>query len=372
MKKKIVVLGCTGSIGKSTLKIIDEFSDLFQVVGLTAHSNKNQLDELSKKYNCKNICLSNPSADGVEGIKRVIADSCADICVNGIAGAAGLLPSIYTLENGINLALANKETIVMASHIVYELAAKNKCKILPVDSEHSAIFNLVEKFGKDSIESVVLTASGGPFRTFTKEQLEKVTVEDALKHPTWNMGQKITIDSATLANKALEVIEAVKLFGVPASKVEVTIHPQSLVHSLIRTKDGVLYSQMSHPDMCHPILSALTWPDFTKSSLPPLDLSNNPVENPLTCTFAKPDLEKFPMLALGFKAASLGNAYPIAFNAANEIAVEAFINHKIGFYDISRITENVLNKDWSRLPVTYNEVLLFDSMAREFAKEQLC
>ena len=186
------------------------------------------------------------------------------------------------------------------------------------------------------------------------------------------LGAKITIDSATLANKALEVIEAVKLFNVPSSKVEVTIHPQSLVHSLIRTKDGVLYSQMSHPDMCHPILSALTWPEFTKSSLPPLDLSNNPVESPLTCTFAKPDMEKFPMLALGFKAASLGGAYPIAFNAANEIGVEAFINHEIGFYDISNITAKVLEKDWSKLPVTYEEVLLFDSMARKYAKEIKC
>lgn len=370
--KKIVVLGCTGSIGKSTLKIIDEFSDLFQIVGLTAHSNKEQLYNLSQKYNCKNICLSNQNADGIDGIKRVICQSNADICVNGIAGAAGLLPSILTLEQGIDLALANKETIVMASHIVYDLAKKNNCKILPVDSEHSAIFNLVEKFGHDSIDTVVLTASGGPFRAFSKEMLEKVTVEDALKHPTWNMGKKITIDSATLANKALEVIEAVKLFNIPSSKVEVTIHPQSLVHSLIRTKDGVLYSQISHPDMCHPILSALTWPDFTKNSLPPLDLSKESIENPLSMTFAKPDMEKFPMLALGFKAASLGHAYPIAFNAANEIAVEAFINHKIGFYDISKITEIVLNKDWSRIPVTYDEVLLFDTMARDFAKEQLC
>lgn len=372
MKKKVVVLGCTGSIGKSTLKIIEEFSESFQVVGLTAHSNKVALEELSQKFNCNNICLSNENEDGIEGIKRVISTSNADICVNGIAGAAGLLPSIFTLENGINLALANKETIVMASHLVYKLAEEHNCKILPVDSEHSAVFNLVEKFGADSLDTVVLTASGGPFRTYTKEMLEKVTVEDALKHPTWNMGQKITIDSATLANKALEVIEAVKLFNVPASKVEVTIHPQSLVHSLIRTKDGVLYSQMSHPDMRHPILSALTWPNFTKSSLPPLDLSKDSIEAPLTCTFAKPDMEKFPMLALGFKAAHLGAAYPIAFNAANEVAVEAFIEHKIGFYDISKITEHVLNQDWSKLPVTYDEVLLFDSMARKLAKEQIC
>lgn len=372
MKKKIVVLGCTGSIGKSTLKIVEEFSDLFEIVGLTAHSNKPSLEKISEQFNCKNFCLSSPHYDGIEGIKKVINSSNADICVNGIAGAAGLLPSIFTLEAGIDLALANKETIVMASHIVYDIAKKNSCKILPVDSEHSAVFNLIEKFGSASIENVVLTASGGPFRTFSKEMLNNVTVEDALKHPTWNMGQKITIDSATLANKALEVIEAVKLFNVPASKVEVTIHPQSLIHSLIRTKDGVLYSQMSYPDMRHPILSALTWPNFTKSSLPPLDLSKDPVDTPLTCTFSKPDLEKFPMLALGFKAASLGASYPIAFNAANEIAVEAFINHQIGFYDISRITETVLNKDWSKLPVTYEEVLLFDSMARDFAKEQLC
>lgn len=202
MKKKVLVLGCTGSIGTSTLKIIDEFADNFEVVGLTAHSKENELLQNAKKYSCKNYCLTSDIFDGIEGLKRVIKDSDADICVNGIAGAAGLLPSILVLEHGIDLALANKETIVMASNIVYDLARKNNCSIIPVDSEHSAIFNLVQKFGNENIASVVLTASGGPFRTLPKEDLSKVTVEDALKHPTWNMGKKITIDSATLANKA--------------------------------------------------------------------------------------------------------------------------------------------------------------------------
>lgn len=375
MKKKLIVLGCTGSIGQSTLKIIQEFPDLFEVVGLSANSKPSELIEIGKKYNCTNLFLSSKlqinfseiKYYGLENLNSFIETSQATLAVNGVAGAAGLVFSTAILQHGIDLALANKETIVMASSLIYDLAQKNNCKILPVDSEHSAIFNLIEKYGKNSVDSIILTASGGPFRTFTRKQLEKVTVDDALKHPTWNMGAKITIDSATLANKGLEVIEACRLFSMPTDKVQVTVHPQSLVHSLIQTKDGVLYAQMSPPDMRHPILSALTWPEFLPNSLEKLDLTKALITSPLECSFAGPNKELFPMLSLAYEAASNDGAYTIAYNAANEIAVELFSKKIIGFYDISDITEKVLQHDWTKAPVTFDDVFLFDSMARSIA-----
>ena len=251
-------------------------------------------------------------------------DECKpDIVVNGIAGSAGLLPSKIVLENGIDLALANKETIVMAAPLVKELANNTGAKIIPVDSEHSAIFNLVEKIGKENIDRVVITASGGPFRTFSKEQLQNVTVEQALNHPTWKMGPKITIDSSTLANKGLEVIEAAYLFEKPYNKIDVVVHPQSIIHSLVRTNDGMLYAQLSDPDMKHPIFGALSWPENNKTYLEPFDLFDKEL------TFYRPRTDDFPLLKMAFECVKNGGSYPIVFNAANEIAVDDFINQKI-------------------------------------------
>ncbi len=376
MKKRVLVLGCTGSIGTSTLKIIKEFPDLFEVAGLTAHTNADKLSEIAREFNCSKTFLTGSGKKSVTSfdfpeLADFISSCGATIAVNGIAGSAGLLPSVYVLENGIDLALANKETVVMAWDLIKNLAAKHNAKILPVDSEHSAVFTLLEHYGKKALDSIVLTASGGPFRLFSKEQLKEVKVEDALKHPTWNMGAKITIDSATLANKGLEVIEATRLFDVPPSKVFVSVHCQSLVHSLIRTKDGALYAQISKPDMRHPILQAMTWPDFYENSLEELDLSAFAPDSPLTMTFAKADTDKFPMLALAYQAADSKPSATICYNAANETAVSAFASHKIGFYDISNLTEKVLSNHHGFIPSSFEAVFDCDKEAHIYSQELL-
>lgn len=374
--KKILVLGATGSIGTSALDIIKNHSDLFTLAGLSAHKNAEKLCKLAASFNCTEICITGFSSSdgfsagikenvkywGEEGLKNLIKNSDCDIVLNGIAGAAGLLPSITALECKKDLALANKETIVMAGLLVKKLAAKNGCRILPVDSEHSAVFSLIERYGKDSVDSIVITASGGPFRKLPKEKLEFVTLQDTLKHPTWDMGQKITIDSASLANKGLEVIEACRLFDVPAERVHVTVHPQSLVHSFIRTKDGVLYAQISPPDMRHPILQALAWPNFIPNNLEPLDLSKL-----VEMSFDRPRFEDFPMLSLAYSAAEKSQKYTIAYNAANEVAVASFIKQEIGFMDIPKITGQVLENDWTGEPETFDEIFDADKLARKLA-----
>lgn len=372
--KKILVLGATGSIGKSGLDIIKQHPDKFCLAGMSAHKSADALLKAAAEFNCKNLCLSSDSAlhyqgidfYGTDGLEKLIQSTDCDIVLNGIAGAAGLMPSIAALESHKDLALANKETIVMAGLLIRQLAAKNNARILPVDSEHSAVFSLTQKYGKDSVDSIVLTASGGPFRNTPKEKLAAVTLADTLKHPTWNMGQKITIDSATLANKGLEVIEACRLFDVPAEKVHVAVHPQSLVHSLIRTKDGVLYAQISEPDMRHPILQAFTWPELIPNKLKLFDLTDN-----VEMTFQKPRLDDFQMLPLAFEAAKKSGRYTIAYNAANEVAVAAFIGNQIRFLDIPSITKEVLAQDWSGEPTDFGEVFEADKSARSAARQAL-
>lgn len=363
MKKRVLVLGCTGSIGSQTLDICRNMSDRFEVCGISAGSNEQKVKELCSEFNCPGSVFSK---DGIEGIENLIKTTNADIAVNGIAGAAGLEPSVLVLQNGIDLALANKETVVMAWPVVKEIAKKNNARILPVDSEHSAIFNLTEKIGVENISEIIITASGGPFRDFTDEQIKNVTVEDALKHPTWNMGKKITIDSASLANKGLEVIEACRLFDFPTEKVKVVVHPQSLIHSLVRTKDGVMYAQISDPDMRHPIYSALVWPEFSQTYLKPFDLAD--------CgqmTFFHPRTDSFPLLKLAYNCAEKGNSYTIAFNAANEIAVAAFLEKKCSFPRIAEIVETTLKEDWSEIPDTLEKIYSADKKAREIASKEL-
>nr|WP_318712229.1 1-deoxy-D-xylulose-5-phosphate reductoisomerase [uncultured Treponema sp.] len=363
MKKRVLVLGCTGSIGKQTLDICRNMPEAFEVCGVAAGKNEEVVTELCKELNCEGTVFSR---DGIKGIEDLIKKSKADIAVNGIAGASGLEPSVLVLKNGIDLALANKETVVMAWHVVKDLAAKNKCHIVPVDSEHSAIFNLTQKIGTENISEIVITASGGPFRKLSDEELKKVTVEDALKHPTWSMGPKITIDSASLANKGLEVIEAVRLFDFSPDKVKVVVHPQSLIHSLVRTKDGVLYAQISNPDMRHPIYGALVWPEYRETYLEPFDLA--------TCgemTFFPPRLDSFPLLSLAYECARKSNSYTIAFNAANEIAVAAFIAKKCSFLQIAEIVSKTLEKDWSMIPDTLEKVYESDRAGRKAAEEIL-
>jgi len=357
--KRVLVLGCTGSIGTNTLDIIRNMPESFQAAGLTANTNEQKLSVLSQEFHCPS---SLTSRDGTAGVQKLIDTTKPDIVVNGIAGSAGLEPSRIVLENGIDLALANKETIVMAAPLVQKLAEKNHCRILPVDSEHSAIFNLIERCGKNTIDSILITASGGPFRTLSKDKLENVTVKDALKHPTWNMGKKITIDSATLANKGLEVIEANRLFHIDTDHIQVVVHPQSLIHSLVRTKDGELYAQISEPDMKHPILSALSWPDILPNYMQKFDLFDHDM------TFFKPRIDDFPLLDYAFKAAEFGRSYTIAYNAANEVAAIAFLNEKIRFTDIARIVHDVLLQDWTTKPDSFEAVFDADHRARVAAE----
>ena len=361
--KKVLVLGCTGSIGSSTLDIINNQSDEFCVCGLQAHSNKAKLEKLTANYNCPGLLSIEDNSE--TAFQKLIEDSKPDIVVNGIAGAAGLMPSKLVLENGIDLALANKETIVMAGPLIKELAKSKGAQLLPVDSEHSAIFNLTQRIGMKNISKIVITASGGPFRNYSKEELENVTLEQALKHPTWQMGKKITIDSSTLANKGLEVIEAAFLFDVTADQIEVVVHPQSLIHSLVRTHDGELYAQISEPDMKHPILCALNWPENKPSYMKQFDLFDQ------TMTFFKPRMDDFPLLSYAFECVREGKCYPIAFNAANEVAVNAFIEGKIKYPEIAKIVRSVLDHDWKTPLDSFETVFEADKKARTLALELL-
>lgn len=359
-RKKIIVLGATGSIGNSCIDLVRHNPDLFEIAGLTAHRDKNGLDALANEFRVTKSVLS--GIEGENALLSMIRETEADMVLNGIAGASGLLPSIAALESGKDLALANKETIVMAGLLIRKLAIDNKRQILPVDSEHSAVFNLVNVYGKESVSEIILTASGGPFRTWDKSRLAKATPKDALNHPTWSMGNKITVDSASLANKGLEVIEACRLFDLKANQVKVVVHPQSLVHSFIRTKDGVLYAQISKPDMRHPIFSALNWPEYLPNYLEPLTF-----EELCTMQFEGPRYSDFPLLGIAYRAAELEGSYTIAYNAANEIAVACFLEGKLSFPGLAEVTEKVMEQDWSHEPSTFDEVFAADRDARNYA-----
>ena len=361
MKKKVAVLGATGSIGKSTLDVIRNKRDNFVPVLFTANRDAKGLLQLKEEF--PGVC----TVLGKKGLLEAIAAVKADIAVNGIAGAAGLPPSAAVIKSGTDLALANKETIVMAGKLIGALALENNVNIIPVDSEHSALFKLIEAHGKKKVSEIILTASGGPFLNYTSEKLKRVKPEEALSHPTWKMGPKITVDSATLANKGLEVIEAAGLFGFPPEKIKVTIHPQSVVHSMIRLEDGAVYGQMSKPDMRLPIHDALFWPETSEFSPGSLNFDT------LTLTFASPDYEKFPMLALAYEALRGGPSLPVVYNAANEIAVEAFLRGKISFPDIPRIVAYALahTPPCDEDAQTIEAVLELDREARALAEAYL-
>jgi len=366
--KDVIVLGSTGSIGTSTLDVIRTHKDIFNIVALSAHTNKNLLEKQAKEFDVDILALSGAedgsvSYSGEEGLLRLIDETDADIVVNGVAGAKGLLPSKHILERGMDLALANKETMVMAGKLVRELSEKTGSKLLPVDSEHSAVFYLDKGFRTFGIKEIILTASGGAFRDTPEQKLEHVTIEDALSHPTWNMGKKITIDSATMANKGLEVIEANELFDISCSNIKVRIHPESCVHSLIRTKENSLYAQISSPDMRIPIQNALTYPELLESPFGKLDLDD------FSLNFSKPDMKKYPLLSLAYRAADSGGCYPLAYNAANEVAVEAFIEGGIRYLDIHKVVSNTLEWNWNYLVRSFQDVLENDKEARRIASE---
>jgi 1-deoxy-D-xylulose-5-phosphate reductoisomerase len=358
MKKRIAVLGATGSIGTSALDVISRDPDNFEVVLLSAHSNSKKLDELKPSWPSAVCVLTD---EGKDKLINAIRDIKPDITINGIATSAGLEPSIAAIEAGSVLALANKETIVMAGQFVLKLAKEKNVKIIPVDSEHSAIFHLLKNHSLQDISEIILTASGGPFRNLSPQEMKNVTAQDALAHPTWKMGKKITIDSASMANKGLEIIEACYLFGMPAEKIKVVIHPQSIVHSMIRLCNGTIYAQLSKPDMRHPISDALYFPKTTALNFENLNFDS------LTLDFEKPDQERFPMLGIAYTAAKQGGLYPCAYNAANETAVTAFLNDEARFSDIPKITNHVMENDWSQNYTELESVLKADEDARKKA-----
>jgi 1-deoxy-D-xylulose-5-phosphate reductoisomerase len=379
-RKRVGVLGATGSIGKSTIEVLRNAKDDFEPVLFSAHNNIEGLLALADEFHNSKIVLSGANSvcscrhqkrlyAGRNGLFRAIEESGADIFVHGISGSAGLEVSLAVLESGADLALANKESVVMAWNLIKNQAVKKNANIIPVDSEHSAVFNLISAHCNETHENlseIILTASGGPFYDYTKEALMMVTVEEALAHPTWNMGVKITIDSATLANKGLEVIEASRLFDVPPERITVTVHRQSIVHSMIRTACGAVYAEMSLPDMRFPIHNALYYPAHRPCIFAHLDFGSG---SNLNLSFGKPDYERFPMLSLAYEACRAGALYTVVYNAANEEAVALFVNRRIGFTQIPYITENVLTKDWSGGADSLETILAADSRARALALE---
>jgi 1-deoxy-D-xylulose-5-phosphate reductoisomerase len=352
-KRRLAVLGATGSIGGSVLDVVRSRPGDFEVVLLSANSRIAELEKLGAAFPGARLV---PAGD----LLSAIAEAGAEITVNGIAGAAGLAPSLAALRARSALALANKETVVMAYPLVRALAEERGLPIIPVDSEHAAVFRLLEGRDREAVAEIILTASGGPFRRYSRERLKAATAAEALAHPTWNMGRKITVDSATMANKALEVIEAVRLFGMKPEQVKVVIHPQSVVHSLIRMRDGALYAQLSRPDMRLPIQEALYWPETAPAPFGDLSLPG------LSLDFEEPDGERFPMLPLGYEAARLGGLYPCAYNGANEEAVAAFFQGRAGFLDIPDIVRYVLERDWGD-PMDLESVAETDRRSREIA-----
>ena len=382
MKKQIAILGSTGSIGTQALQVIDEHPDLFEAYCLTANNKVKELAEQARRYNPAAVVIANEDkyeelksllADlpdikvyaGKQAIDEIVEAGPIDMVLTAMVGFAGLNPTIHAIKAHKKICLANKETLVVAGELICELAQKYHAPIIPVDSEHSAIFQSLAGEGDNEIEKILLTASGGPFRNFTKEQLATVTKADALKHPTWSMGAKITIDSATMMNKGFEVIEAKWLFGVPADKIQVLIHPQSIVHSAVQFADGAVKAQLGVPDMRLPIQYALTYPDRIHLNEDRLDLFKQPLE------FFEPDLDKFRCLALAFEAIKKGGNMPCIVNAANEIVNRGFLEDKCGFTQMSDIIEKTMSRvSFSSAP-DYDTYVSTDAEARRVATELL-
>jgi|TARA_B100000953_G_scaffold264492_1_gene231693 1-deoxy-D-xylulose-5-phosphate reductoisomerase len=360
-KKRVLLLGSTGSIGENTDRVVQNLAEELELVGLAAHSSWERLLEQIASHHPEAVALVDQEAagklraalenaddkagalpriyEGEEGLVELVRETEADVLVAAISGAAGLPANIAALETGKDLALANKESLVMSGSILTRLARKNDRRILPVDSEHSAIFQSLEAGSREEVERVILTASGGPFRQTSAEELEKVTRQDALNHPTWEMGEKITIDSATLMNKALEIIEARWLFDLPPEQIEVVVHPQSIIHSLVEYRDGSTICQLGPPDMRVPIQYALTYP--RRLPLPTEQLSLAKLGQ---LTFESPDTGRFPALRLAYEVLEQGGTAATVFNAANEVAVAAFLKEEIPFLGILKVVETCLKQ----------------------------
>lgn len=378
--KQLSILGSTGSIGTSTLDIVTAHPDRFRIVGLTAGKNLKLLASQIKQFSpriaavamkedvprLKTLCggLDVKIVGGVEGLIEVATAEETDTVVAAIVGAAGLVPTAAAIRAGKDIALANKETLVTAGHIFMGMIRERGVRLYPVDSEHSAIFQSLQGHRNEDINRIILTASGGPFLNTPLDQLAQVTVRDALNHPNWSMGKKITIDSATMMNKGLEVIEAHWLFNAQMEKIDINIHPQSIIHSMVEYVDGCVIAQLGTPDMKAPIAYALSYPERIATGVQPLDLTTL---NGLT--FFKPDLEKFRCLDLAYHAIREGESMPAVMNAANEISVEAFLEGRIGFLQIAQIIENVMETHQAHNLNSIEEVLHADQWGRAAARE---
>lgn len=381
--KAISILGSTGSIGCNTLKVVEHLKDDFRVVALAAGNNTDVLAEQIKQFqpetvavkdeNCaKNLLrklsdlkVKSPKVlTGEEGLVEIATNEQAEVVVSATVGAVGFVPTLRAIEAGKRIALANKETLVMAGDLMMKAAEKSGAEILPVDSEHNAIHQCLRGESVSEVKRLILTASGGPFRTKTKSEIENATVKEALNHPSWKMGDKITIDSATLMNKGLEVIEAHHLFGFEAEEISVIVHPQSVIHSMVEMVDGSIIAQLGVTDMKHAIQYALTYPKRIENCLVPLDFMKMS-----KLDFENPDFEKFPCLSLAYEALKKGGTMPTVLNAANEIAVSAFLNEKLKLSEISEIIERVINMHDAKPADSLEAVLSVDTKARKQTEE---
>jgi len=377
--KRIAILGSTGSIGCSSLRVIEAHPEAYQVAALAAGKNMDLLAEQVRKFSPLEVAvLGDQEAEslkkridgghrtrivsGTEGFIHLATLEDVDTVISAITGAAGLVPTYAAIKAGKNIALANKETMVMAGPLVIEEVRRRGVTLLPVDSEHSAILQCLQGHARDDVRRVILTASGGPFRDCSREEMEKVTPAQALKHPNWNMGPKITVDSATLMNKGLELIEARWLFGLDIHQIHILIHPQSVVHSMVEYRDGSIIAQMGIPDMITPISYALSYPRHMDTTLPALDL-----EQIGTLRFIKPDFEKFRCLDLALRAAEIGESMPAVLNGANEVAVELFLRGRIGFLQIPSLIEKTMEAHTPFLIDSIEKVMEADAWARQRA-----
>jgi 1-deoxy-D-xylulose-5-phosphate reductoisomerase len=374
--KDLILLGSTGSMGESALDVARFMAADFRIAALSCNTGTRRLEAQIAEFTPKAVAVSDPAAagalrapsgvrvySGAEGMMRMIEETPADIALNGISGAAGLLPSFACLRSVKTLALANKESLVMAGPLLLDEACRHGASIIPVDSEHAAIFSLFRTVSASDVEELIITASGGAFRSLPLERLGEVTLEDALRHPTWKMGPKITVDSATMANKGLEVIEAHRLFGAELRKIRVLIHPQSYVHAMVRTRDGTLHAEIYTTDMRIPIQNALTYPDMLRGRVEWLDLAGK------TLDFGRADPARYPMLALAYRAAEGSPAHPIVYNAANEEAVSAFMAARLSFTGIPDVVERALSRSWTGSVSDVAEILEIDAASRMAARE---
>ena len=372
--KNIILLGATGSIGTSTLNLIRKKREKFNLIGISTYEKTEQLKLISEEFNVKNVCFfkndqgitfgeSIKVMKGHQGLLELASLNC-DIVVSGISGLAGLMPAYMALKNGNNIAIANKEPLVVAGNILIECSKKNNVKILPVDSEHNSIFQCFDINLRENVSHITLTASGGPFLNRSLNSFKEITIEEALKHPKWEMGKKISIDSATLINKALEVIEAGFLFELKSNQINVVIHPESIIHGLVHYKDGSVLANLALPDMISPLSVAIGYPERYSLDLPKLDLIEVSQLN-----FLKPDLKKFPGLNFGWHALNEPNYFSIVLNASNEIAVDLFLKNRIKFTSIVDIIDKCLNEQKFNSAKNLEETLEIDKISRIFAKK---